>query len=1233
MSPNELREKIYPSITHITDWPEQNELEHKTPSTIVYNQNLYFLHWGMSAFRFIQSGRVKDSHRVFEKFKLQLPSSIAQKGAFRPFGSTSEHELLCLRATIDYFREIFDHTLNTMQNAIIVEDLKIEKEDIRFIITVPIQWNDIQKSLMRLIAIEAGLVSEYDNENRLKIISESSAALLYCERKSDVRRRRTNDTNHGIMSEGDKYMICDAGGGTVSIAVFEVPKQADQDDKKNSHRCQLTAESIKKCGSVYLDLKMKEILLDICFGADKELWKNNKLKREELESYITPLTDQFLRYKTIFGEAKKDFVPDCCRKLREKYCDDSFESDYESGSESESESICKDCTFSEGFDENYVELENFGEDTIFVTTEGIILDKLKLLQGPDGEIITVEGVTVEHDDNHFEIRLSYKFMREKVFDEVVDNTIDFLKKQIKKANGNIKYTYLVGGFGRSPYLCKRILKAFPAESPFCIGALVQDDRGHTAAMRGALIYGIDLSRHEPQPDVVFYKYENSATSQYDTLVCLGDIDLRNKNDSMKDIVYWPGLDCHNPIIPTAKETLNGKTLWGAQVKETGIRKPESFVTLIDLLKHVLKHVHNSIMKTNPDLSNKSKYRYVITMENCYQFFENKSEMREIAQLAGIIEKDDSPKRLLLIRREDAAAIYFEKNKFLGKKAQSNCFLQISLYHDTCHLSLHVSTQIAGNGTPKDNDANQSREWTSDRFRNVRSMRSATFGFDFVARLVTNLSIFISNTVCCKDQKSHDTTDSAYNLELRRNFLEYIKVHHDSNEAQTIPVTQSPGCQVSITKYEFLEHVFWPAIRDLTSAIKRNGMQQAKKETNDFLEKIVIKTLSEALIIPRSRICSSATSGKESLLGAAYYGNYPEDFTERVSRRSYAIQVRGYKRQKFEIDIEKSISEMKLRGGKNVKNDIYNEEAANAYIDVDKSVNLYYQSSYNSSLKDSNSLRAPDDVTFLISRGDKISEHNQMHGLSKRFYSEEECIVYAYDPTTCAPGSRLHFDVSLKFDRDESIFEAFACSKLGQKIPEFRFEDQFLVANIYGDEDRIMIEEFCDLRLLRDFNARYLKRTIQVCDEDKKPGDVQGHDPCEDAIASLELLERKLVYGLSHGMAGLSQVETVLDYRKLAAHNYYYSLGTDEQVADKVIEQHVQKQLVIARLERRVKSMHLFQNIYQYIEQEAEFCIITGYRSNARREALREKRMDYKKKSKQVVSYLGTIHLRIIKQIV
>ncbi|KAI7886386.1 uncharacterized protein EV154DRAFT_17814 [Mucor mucedo] len=538
MSPKESRERIYPSIIHVNDWPKQNYLQSKTPSIIVCDRNFHLLHWGMSAFNFIQSGQVKDGHRVFEKFKSQLPSSIAQKGAFRRTGNTSQLELLCLRATIDYFRELFDHTARAMENANMVKGLKVDKEDIRFLITVPTQWNDVQKSLMRLIAIEAGLISKYDNVNRLKIISESSAALNNCHRKLLPKILSTEDTEGVITFEGGKYMICDAGGGTVSIAIFEVFKQRGQDGEDSLRRCQITSGIQKKCGSAYLDLKMKEVLLDICFGADKKSWEDNESKIKELESLITPLTDQFLMNKTYFGSASRDFIPDCCREFLKNYDPEASDDD---------ELYCGVCDFANGNDAQYIGLDNFGGDTVFIIELGRILKKLRLQKGPGDKIITEEGVTVERDKYHFEIRLSYKFMREKVFDEVVDNTIDFLKRQIKKANGNITHTNLVGGFGGSPYLRKRILNELPFGHPLHIGSLITDDRGDTAAMRGALIYGIDSSRHETQTDIVLYKYENAATSKYNALVCL-DIgydgiacsyrDLRNRDDNMTDIEDW-----------------------------------------------------------------------------------------------------------------------------------------------------------------------------------------------------------------------------------------------------------------------------------------------------------------------------------------------------------------------------------------------------------------------------------------------------------------------------------------------------------------------------------------------------------------------------------------------------------------------------------------------------------------------------------------------------------------------
>lgn len=260
-----------------------------------------------------------------------------------------------------------------------------------------------------------------------------------------------------------------------------------------------------------------------------------------------------------------------------------------------------------------------------------------------------------------------------------------------------------------------------------------------------------------------------------------------------NIFYRPGLSKENFMIPTAKETLEGKVLWGAQVTKTTDLNPELLIVpselmsivksdfrsyLSEYIKLVFEHVYSVIKKAKPDLSDKNKYRFVITMENCYQFFNNKSEMRKIAQLAGIIDKDDSPKRLLLIRREDAAAMHFEKTEFTEKKGHSNHFLQISVYHDTCHLSLHESTKISGYDESKDNKTvkDTSQEDTS-RFRNVRSMRSAKFVFNFVAKLVANLDSFVSTSVCisCTNPNSHDTYSPTYYSELREGFLEYMKV--------------------------------------------------------------------------------------------------------------------------------------------------------------------------------------------------------------------------------------------------------------------------------------------------------------------------------------------------------------------------------------------------------------------------------------------------------------------------
>ncbi|KAI9260821.1 hypothetical protein BY458DRAFT_491713 [Sporodiniella umbellata] len=178
--------------------------------------------------------------------------------------------------------------------------------------------------------------------------------------------------------------------------------------------------------------------------------------------------------------------------------------------------------------------------------------------------------------------------------------------------------------------------------------------------------------------------------------------------------------------------------------------------------------------------------------------------------------------------------------------------------------------------------------------------------------------------------------------------------------------------------------------------------------------------------------------------------------------------------------------------------------------------------------------------------------------------------------------------------------------------------------------------------LRDLATRYLKRTIQTKTEN-------GHDPCEDAIASLELLERKLRFGINYGCAGLLRAETLLTHlqrqEKKAAvvtcnapisvameHMLVENLGknyfpenTDKEACQKIIDLHPSNELLFSRLdlaqpteeERQAEFSFLFEKIYANAEPQTVFCLATGYRNNSERDALREKRTWYKKNLKKL----------------
>ncbi|KAK3580556.1 hypothetical protein CHS0354_009513 [Potamilus streckersoni] len=91
----------------------------------------------------------------------------------------------------------------------------VQLDDIMWILTVPAIWNDSAKQFMREASVEAGLSS-----GKLKLALEPETASLFC--RHLPMNRMIGGIDISKMKPGSKYMVIDAGGGTVDITVHQV---------------------------------------------------------------------------------------------------------------------------------------------------------------------------------------------------------------------------------------------------------------------------------------------------------------------------------------------------------------------------------------------------------------------------------------------------------------------------------------------------------------------------------------------------------------------------------------------------------------------------------------------------------------------------------------------------------------------------------------------------------------------------------------------------------------------------------------------------------------------------------------------------------------------------------------------------------------------------------------------------------------------------------------------------
>ncbi|XP_053408420.1 heat shock 70 kDa protein 12B-like [Mercenaria mercenaria] len=96
----------------------------------------------------------------------------------------------------------------------------IMETDIQWVLTVPAIWSDPAKQFMRHAAIKAGITTE-----KLTIVLEPEAASLYCRHLPVDTTVSDGSLTISEFPTGSKYIVLDAGGGTIDFTVHEVQSQ------------------------------------------------------------------------------------------------------------------------------------------------------------------------------------------------------------------------------------------------------------------------------------------------------------------------------------------------------------------------------------------------------------------------------------------------------------------------------------------------------------------------------------------------------------------------------------------------------------------------------------------------------------------------------------------------------------------------------------------------------------------------------------------------------------------------------------------------------------------------------------------------------------------------------------------------------------------------------------------------------------------------------------------------
>ena len=165
----------------------------KSPSEIIIDEEFNKIRFGVDCKEYIS--QIKEKQYFFKNIKMHL---YENKTEIQPENSDEKFPINIIIAKI--LTEVKTEALNKIKNY----DENINDNDIKWVVTVPAIWNDINKQIMIEASLNAGLIDR-NSEESLFLSYEPEAAAYYCQYEGI------------LIPENKTYIVCDLGGGTVDI--------------------------------------------------------------------------------------------------------------------------------------------------------------------------------------------------------------------------------------------------------------------------------------------------------------------------------------------------------------------------------------------------------------------------------------------------------------------------------------------------------------------------------------------------------------------------------------------------------------------------------------------------------------------------------------------------------------------------------------------------------------------------------------------------------------------------------------------------------------------------------------------------------------------------------------------------------------------------------------------------------------------------------------------------------